>query len=107
MPSGVHTLGKTVSLSYWQDFARVVLPATIAQSKPNTVGLYIRGITRGSYLVLFPLALRLIMVEVFPVPSSQGQKIPPFPDDVPTHSLLVIDYERLKRGEMAEKVLLP
>lgn len=27
---------------------------------------------------------------------------PPFPDNVPTHPLLVIDYELIKRGDEAE-----
>ena len=30
--------------------------------------------------------------------------LPPFPEDVPTHPLLVIDYERLKAGDQAEQV---
>ena len=30
--------------------------------------------------------------------------LPPFPDDVPTHPLLVIDYKRLKAGDKAEQV---
>jgi len=30
-------------------------------------------------------------------------KLPPFPDDVPTHPLLVIDYEKLKAGDKAEQ----
>ncbi|KAF5343657.1 hypothetical protein D9758_014697 [Tetrapyrgos nigripes] len=33
-----------------------------------------------------------------PVPT-----FPPFPDDVPTHALLIIDYELLKAGDMGEK----
>ncbi|GJJ12485.1 hypothetical protein Clacol_006727 [Clathrus columnatus] len=36
--------------------------------------------------------------------TFHGQDIPPFPDDVPTHPLLVIDYEKLKQGEKLEKV---
>ncbi len=28
---------------------------------------------------------------------------PPFPDDVPTHPLLVIDYRLLQEGDAAEK----
>jgi hypothetical protein len=31
-------------------------------------------------------------------------KLPPFPDDVPTHPLLVIDYEKLKAGDETEQV---
>lgn len=27
---------------------------------------------------------------------------PPFPDDVPTHPLLVVDYELLKAGDKSE-----
>ncbi|KAF8485533.1 Clavaminate synthase-like protein [Gautieria morchelliformis] len=33
-------------------------------------------------------------------------KLPPFPDDVPTHPLLVIDYEKLKSGDEAEQTTL-
>ena len=32
-----------------------------------------------------------------PVPT-----LPPFPEDVPTHPLLVIDYEQLKAGNPEE-----
>lgn len=28
---------------------------------------------------------------------------PPFPDDVPTHPLLVIDYARIRAGDSGEK----
>ncbi|KAI4519715.1 hypothetical protein K525DRAFT_171507, partial [Schizophyllum commune Loenen D] len=27
---------------------------------------------------------------------------PPFPDDVPTHPLIIIDYERIRAGDPAE-----
>ena len=30
--------------------------------------------------------------------------LPPFPEDVPTHPLLVIDYNKLKAGDKAEQV---
>lgn len=28
--------------------------------------------------------------------------VPPFPDDVPTHPLLVVDYQLVKQGDQAE-----
>lgn len=28
---------------------------------------------------------------------------PPFPDDVPTHPLLVVDYSLIQQGDQAEK----
>lgn len=31
-----------------------------------------------------------------------GITAPPFPDDVPTHPLLVIDYQRVKEGHPDE-----
>lgn len=31
-----------------------------------------------------------------------GTTLPPFPNDVPTQSLLVIDYERIKVDDQAE-----
>ena len=30
--------------------------------------------------------------------------LPPFPEDVPTHPLLVIDYDKIKAGDKAEQV---
>ena len=35
---------------------------------------------------------------IMPAPA-----FPPFPDNVPTHPLLVVDYELIKRGDEAEK----
>lgn len=34
---------------------------------------------------------------------SKAQDIPSFPEDVPTHPLLIIDYEKLKQGVKSEK----
>lgn len=31
-----------------------------------------------------------------------GLALPPFPDDIPTHPLLVIDYELIKSGDAQE-----
>jgi hypothetical protein len=31
-----------------------------------------------------------------------GLTLPPFPEDVPTHPLLVIDYELIKSGDATE-----
>ena len=31
-----------------------------------------------------------------------GLTLPPFPEDVPTHSLLVIDYELIKKHDEGE-----
>lgn len=31
-----------------------------------------------------------------------GVTLPPFPDTVPTHPLLVIDYELIKKGDVDE-----
>ena len=31
-----------------------------------------------------------------------GLTLPPFPDDIPTHPLLVVDYELLKAGDSDE-----
>jgi hypothetical protein len=31
-----------------------------------------------------------------------GLALPPFPDDVPTHPLLIIDYELVKAGDVTE-----
>jgi hypothetical protein len=31
-----------------------------------------------------------------------GLTLPPFPEDVPTHALLIIDYERIKSGDTEE-----
>jgi len=31
-----------------------------------------------------------------------GLTLPPFPEDVPTHPLLVVDYELIKAGDQAE-----
>lgn len=35
--------------------------------------------------------------------SMPGLTLPPFPDDIPTHPLLVIDYALLKAGVAQEK----
>jgi hypothetical protein len=34
--------------------------------------------------------------------SMPGIVLPPFPDNVPTHSLLIIDYELVKAGDPTE-----
>ena len=31
-----------------------------------------------------------------------GLALPPFPDDVPTHPLLIVDYELVKNGDEQE-----
>ena len=31
-----------------------------------------------------------------------GLALPPFPDDVPTHPLLVVDFELIKKGDTQE-----
>ena len=36
--------------------------------------------------------------------NDKSGKLPPFPEDVPTHPLLVIDYEKLKAGDLVEQV---
>lgn len=36
------------------------------------------------------------------MPSQSTTTYPPFPDDVPTHPLLVVDYELIKKGDQAE-----
>ncbi|KAG9226501.1 hypothetical protein CCMSSC00406_0005832 [Pleurotus cornucopiae] len=40
-----------------------------------------------------------------PVPTNTNSKhaFPPFPDDVPTHPLLIVDYALIKAGDEAEK----
>lgn len=33
---------------------------------------------------------------------APSDNLPPFPDDVPTHPLLVVDYELIKKGDQGE-----
>lgn len=36
--------------------------------------------------------------------NDESGNLPPFPEDVPSHPLLVIDYEKLKAGDKVEQV---
>jgi len=36
--------------------------------------------------------------------NDKTGRLPPFPDDVPTHLLLVVDYAKLKNGDKEQEV---
>ncbi|KAL1659399.1 hypothetical protein GGF50DRAFT_16260, partial [Schizophyllum commune] len=49
-----------------------------------------------------PAALRATPLSATSPPDFHNQPHPPFPDDVPTHPLIIIDYERIRAGDPAE-----
>ncbi|KAL1716795.1 hypothetical protein EV715DRAFT_292833 [Schizophyllum commune] len=64
--------------------------------------LCIRSVAQARPYSSSPAALRAAPLSATSPPDFHNPPHPPFPDDVPTHPLIIIDYERIRAWDAAE-----
>ncbi|KAL1752676.1 hypothetical protein FB107DRAFT_219450 [Schizophyllum commune] len=97
LASGVRLCNRCASIIPGSLSSTHWFPSAFARS--NRSGAHARAFSSSS-VIRRATPLSAASTAVFPSPSPPSY--PPFPTDVPTHPLIIIDYERIRAGDSAE-----